>query len=258
MVNIHAHPIEGPLINGDGTSEYAWRECRTLSVLPEATLRPCDLAVVLAPHPDDETLGLGGTIATLLARGSTVIVVTASDGESSHPKSMTVSPDELRALRLNETRTALRVPGSGQRGNVLNVQLHLPDGKLAAVQEDMTDELLKFLGPSDLCFSTWEHDGHPDHEAVGLVTKAAAARCDAQLVEFAVWTWHWASPDEPTLPWRRARRVTLSGDDLRRKHHAIETYLSQIRPLSDAPGYETIFSASDLAHFQRPYEVVFV
>jgi LmbE family N-acetylglucosaminyl deacetylase len=37
-------------------------------------------AIVFAPHPDDETLGCGGTIAKLLSEGHQVIVVFITDG----------------------------------------------------------------------------------------------------------------------------------------------------------------------------------
>ncbi len=97
----------------------------------------------------------------MTARGMAVIVVTASDGEASHPLSTTTTPDELRALRRAESRSALRILADGQPGNVLNVQLHLRDGSLAALQEELTEQFLKYLTPQDLCFATWEFDGTP-------------------------------------------------------------------------------------------------
>ncbi len=44
------------------------------------SLDDCPGLTVIAPHPDDETLGLGATIATLCAAGVDVQVVSVSDG----------------------------------------------------------------------------------------------------------------------------------------------------------------------------------
>lgn len=257
MVDLQADSFQTPLIRRAGTSEFWWRQSPTLTNLPELSIDGHDLAIVVAPHPDDETLALGGTIAAMTARGMAVIVVTASDGEASHPLSTTVTPDELRALRRAESRSALRVLADGHPGNVLNVQLHLRDGRLAAVQEDLTDQLLKYLSPQDLCFATWEFDGHPDHEAVGRAAKKASERSGARLLQYPVWTWHWATPDERSIPWDRARRIELSDHDQQRKQSALECYETQILPIGDALGDEAIVAPSDLLHFQRPFEVVF-
>ena len=40
---------------------------------------------VIAPHPDDETLGLGATMATLCDAGVDVQVVSVSDGGAAYP-----------------------------------------------------------------------------------------------------------------------------------------------------------------------------
>ena len=41
--------------------------------------------LVLAPHPDDEVLGVGGTLARYAAQGERTIVVIFSNGTASHP-----------------------------------------------------------------------------------------------------------------------------------------------------------------------------
>ncbi|WP_258374343.1 PIG-L deacetylase family protein [Curtobacterium sp. MCBD17_032] len=47
---------------------------------------------MVAPHPDDETLGAGGLIAIAADRGLPVHVVLVSRGEGSHPESPTTRP----------------------------------------------------------------------------------------------------------------------------------------------------------------------
>ena len=82
----------------------------------------CDLAdlqgrglVVIAPHPDDESLGCGGLIAGWRARGNDARVVVLSDGTGSHPNSRAYPPERLRLLREHETLAACHVLGLSPR-----------------------------------------------------------------------------------------------------------------------------------------------
>src|ERR1700744_5936492 len=82
--------------------------------LPEAGLD--DLlggggAVIVAPHPDDESLGCGALIAAACAEGRPVRLVVLSDGVGSHPNSVRYPPSRLRALREVEVRKAASVLG---------------------------------------------------------------------------------------------------------------------------------------------------
>ena len=62
--------------------------------------------VVVAPHPDDESLGCGGLIAAATTDGIPVRIVVVSDGAGSHPNSVSYPPARLRHLRESETLTA--------------------------------------------------------------------------------------------------------------------------------------------------------
>src|SRR4029079_2768884 len=59
--------------------------------------------VVVAPHPDDESLGCGGLIAAATADGIPVRIVVVSDGAGSHPNSVAYPPAPLRLLRGSQT-----------------------------------------------------------------------------------------------------------------------------------------------------------
>ena len=81
---------------------------KALPVAPLATLVPEGRGlVVVAPHPDDESLGCGGLIVQALADGRAVRVVIVSDGCGSHPNSKAYPHERLRALRESETVAAL-------------------------------------------------------------------------------------------------------------------------------------------------------
>ena len=58
--------------------------------LDEITGNRC--ALILAPHPDDESLGCGGLIAEACARGRPPAVIIVSDGTGSHPLSREYPP----------------------------------------------------------------------------------------------------------------------------------------------------------------------
>jgi hypothetical protein len=161
-----------------------------------------------------------------------------------------------RSRRLNGTRAAINALGEGQRGNVLNVQLHLPFGNLAGVETELEEHVGRFLGPNDICFSTWEFDGHPDREATGRAARRASLVTGARHFQFPVDLWSWGSTDDPTLPWRDAHRVSLGTEDLDRKCRAIDCYRSDPEQSDDLESSEK-FSSNVLAHFQRSFEVIF-
>jgi LmbE family N-acetylglucosaminyl deacetylase len=55
--------------------------------------------IVVAPHPDDESLACGGLIADASRQGLRAKIVIISDGAGSHPNSKAYPPDRLTALR---------------------------------------------------------------------------------------------------------------------------------------------------------------
>jgi GlcNAc-PI de-N-acetylase len=80
--------------------------------------------IVVAPHPDDESLACGGLIADGCRQELPGKVVIVSDGAGSHPKSKAYPPDRLTALRnyLNPDdvgRLAARVTHSLAKGGAV-------------------------------------------------------------------------------------------------------------------------------------------
>lgn len=248
-----------------GTPEAAWLGSPRLAAL--APLVPADFdrlvkvssaprVVVLAPHPDDEVLAVGGLLATLARSGWQVEVVAVTDGEGSHPRSRTVTPPELAGLRARERGHALARLGID---GAEVTRLGCPDAAVRDVR-DLPERLAAHLGHAcgaRVCLAPWERDGHPDHDAVGRAARRACRALAVPLLEYPVWAWHWASPDGDELPWRRARRFVLDGETQAAKRRAIAAYRSQVEPLGPGIGDEAILPPAVLARFHRPFEILF-
>jgi LmbE family N-acetylglucosaminyl deacetylase len=244
-----------PAIDGPGTPEAQWRAWSAPSDWPELDLSsPPPQVVVVAPHPDDEVLGVGGLMTLLEAAGSIVTLVAVTDGAASHPGSPTLTPADLAVRRARERTSALQVLGMR---DVQLLRVGLPDGDAASFEPILTTLLGDLLGPDDWCVTTWRGDGHPDHEATGRAAAAAADEAGCRLLEFPVWAWHWAVPGDDRMPWDRARRISLPSPVSAAKRAAAAEYRTQVQPLSDDPADAAILPPEVLERLLRDSETVF-
>jgi LmbE family N-acetylglucosaminyl deacetylase len=230
-----------PTLTGPGTPEEIWQDCKELGALAIWTPAkpPSGRVMVIAPHPDDEILGAGGTVALLAAAGSEIWLVAVTDGENSHRGEQ----GRLRRVRPVESAAAAR-----QLGVTLSetCRLEHPDG---AVDEDrLAARLGPLVGPGDLVLAPWWHDGHPDHDRVGRAARAVALAASAHPMSYLVWAWHWASPNDG-LPWSRACRVELGPLVARRKAAAVGCFQSQLA------GPDPILSPPAVRRLTRRFEV---
>jgi LmbE family N-acetylglucosaminyl deacetylase/SAM-dependent methyltransferase len=213
---------------------------------------PLRRLVVLAAHPDDEVLGAGGLLAWAGAQPELEVeVVVITDGEASHPGSPTHPPAALGRLRRDECRRGLDRLGDGLALHHLAV----PDGRVAAAEQSCVDRLTALVGDGRgvLLLAPWRHDGHPDHEAAGRVAAAAAVRTGARLLEYPVWFWHWAQPEE--APWPSMLRWPVAADALDAKRRAMTEHRSQVAGLSSEPGDEPLLGERFLDHFLAAQEL---
>ncbi len=244
------------IIAGDGTGEQTWQDWLTAHTLPEidaATLAPLGTRVfIVAPHPDDEVLSAGGLMQSFTALGHALTVVAVTDGDASHPGSTQWPVDRLAAERPRETAAALAKLAPTAQVH----RLGLPDGGVTPREALLADMLAPLLQPGDVVFTTWRLDGHPDHEATGRACAAACEASHATLVELPVWTWHWAQPGDPRLPWDRAAVVPMTQAQLATKRDALACFRSQLEP-DPTTGRPPILPASATQRLLRPFEVVF-
>jgi len=267
-----------------GTDEDDWDRWGGLRPLPPLGAVPPHV-VVVAPHPDDEVLGAGGLLQHAVSSGASVEVVGVTDGEAAPtgtrgpagpaglaagtrgpagpagPAGLVAGagpagpagPAGLATRRSAERRDALSRLGCGK---LAVARLGLPDGAVAGAEDVVQSYLAGRLGPTSCCVAPWAGDGHPDHEAVGRAATRAAAATGAALWQYPVWAWHWAAPGDLAVPWRRGRRLDLSGAQCRAKRRAIAAFASQVAPL---PGEDhAVLPPSVLRHFHRPFEIYLV
>ena len=99
-----------------GTPAQAWID--DLARAPELDPAECTEIVVVAAHPDDETLGFGAAAAALAARGVRVQVVVASDGGASNPDATALQRHRLEQDRRAELHDATDILGLDRRRSV--------------------------------------------------------------------------------------------------------------------------------------------
>jgi LmbE family N-acetylglucosaminyl deacetylase len=256
-------------------TQALWRRgivARGTDVTQAVTGRSC---LVLAPHPDDESLGCGATIARKRAAGTRVTVAFAADGRSSHPSSRQVSQDELVRRRAAEGRSACRILG------VPDAEVHvlgLPDRTLGARQAELTrclDQLIAAVCPEEILVAS-RLDHNVDHQALAQALYAGQQwrRPGVVVAEYPVWFWAdgpWPLREGPRSPWTRMTAfvaepvatlrslcpwlVDTSGF-LTRKREAIMAHRTQTENLTGEEDWNTLGDAF-ISQFLRPVEVFF-
>ncbi len=233
---------------GTPESEWAAADLR----YPSFSLDGCKRLVVIAPHPDDEVLGVGGIAASAAARGIETHAVIVTDGQSSHPGSPTYSPQQLAALRRIESANANTTLGLPEP-----THLGFTDGAVAMSEKTLSRTLEPYVNDAWVLV-TWSGDGHPDHEACARATRRACSGAGSRLLEYPIWMWHWARPRDKAVPWARARRFNLTPTTADLKAHAVSAFATQTEPLSDHPADAAVLPPHVLERLVRPYELLFV
>lgn len=117
--------------------------------------------LVIAPHPDDAELGMGGAIVKMIAGGTRVGILDLTSGEP--------TPHGSLEIRLRETAAASKALGVTWRQN-----LGLPNRSLEATLDARAKlaSVVRQTRPRWLFAPYWE-DAHPDHVAATQLVEAA-------------------------------------------------------------------------------------
>jgi LmbE family N-acetylglucosaminyl deacetylase len=138
--------------------------------------------LVFAAHPDDEVLGMGGTIAVHVDRGDQVRVVVVTDGSS------TQYPGDTQ-MRVRKEEEAVRA--AAELGVTDYVHLDLPDMRLDTLSHvevnGVVEEHVRDLGAE--CVYTPHPDVNLDHrtlfDSVAVATRPVPGQTVRRLLTYA-------------------------------------------------------------------------
>jgi len=130
--------------------------------------------IVFAPHPDDETLGCGGTIAKRISEGCEVLAVVMTDGRYAFLNVLDIdsdpTPEELKAIRKEEVKRATEILGVPEENLIF---LDFVDRTLENNEEEAEEKVAEILSknrPMEVYFP-YKRDGHPDHRAAYRIVR---------------------------------------------------------------------------------------
>ncbi len=134
--------------------------------------------LVVGPHPDDQELGMGGTIAKLTEQGHNVLLLDMNNGEPTpHGDPQTRAVEAAKAAEiLGVKRRLVNLPNRMLEHNIES--RHLVAGVIREHQ-------------AQIVFTPYFQDAHPDHVATTRIVEDA--RFDAKLTKIDL-------PGEPIYP----------------------------------------------------------
>jgi bacillithiol biosynthesis deacetylase BshB1 len=139
--------------------------------------------LVVGPHPDDQELGMGGTIAKLAEQGHSVLLLDMTNGEP--------TPHGSVETRAKEAAKAAKILG-GDAGGVKRITLDFPNRELVhSIEARHRVAGVIRQHQAQIVFAPFFEDAHPDHIATTRIVEDA--RFDAKLTKTKL-------PGEPIYP----------------------------------------------------------
>jgi LmbE family N-acetylglucosaminyl deacetylase len=132
--------------------------------------------LVFSPHQDDETLGIGGYVATAIKNGANVDIVLVTDGNRY----------KIKAIRYREFLTATKTLGVTKDHLTY---LQYPDGSVKnQPKEKLKNEFKKIIDEKnpDILISPFSGDQHPDHAVTGQIVEEITKDKGVKLYEYVV------------------------------------------------------------------------
>ena len=198
--------------------------------------------LVVAPHPDDEVLGVGGTIAKYSAQGDEVFVLMVSGhlpplySREAYEKTVSEAYAAFKVLGVEQSEF-LEIPAT----MIGDQPLHEVNGRISKIVSDFNPHIVLCPYP----------DRHVDHrlvfDSVMVATRPVGEGRDIEIVAAyeTLSETHWNAPHiEPNFTPNWVVDITEQVDT---KLKALQCYKSQI---SDFPGPRSIEAVEALAKFR--------
>lgn len=170
--------------------------------------------LVLAPHPDDDVFGCGGTCKKISDTGGNITVAYFCDGAGGVPESQNQDRN-LIDVRKKEAKSSAEILGIGK-----SIFFGYPDGKLAAGSAAILalTSLIKEVKP-DIIFVPSFLDNHPDHRVTNeiLINVLSQEKFDGEVWAYEVWT--------PIFP----NRIVNITSNIEAKKQAMAAHQSQLK-----------------------------
>jgi GlcNAc-PI de-N-acetylase len=176
-----------------------------------APLRPrfCRRLVVAVTHIGEDISAAGGLIARLADRDVPIDVLAVTEGDGATAGAAGASPPHELGRRRAHRSVSYQQLGAH---HVRRHELALPSGRVAEAELDVVAALSEIVGfdpdpAGSWVLAPWQHDGHPDHDAVGRAAMRVCRAYGVRPVEYLVAAW--GSPGPHPIPWPRARQLPL-------------------------------------------------
>jgi LmbE family N-acetylglucosaminyl deacetylase len=180
--------------------------------------------LVIAPHPDDDAIGPGGSLAQHARRGDTVQIVYVTSGEHGSP---VYPPPELAAIR--EAEAAKGAATLGAQGTTF---LRQPDGNVS-YSIDLVNQFIQLIRTEkpEALYLPHSNDGHKDHQAAFAIVMEAVGRAGGNsFPEWggAAWNIETILGYEVWTPMPRFQYVNDISDAIEVKLAALREHQSQL------------------------------
>ena len=203
--------------------------------LDEAELRRLSPMLIISPHQDDETLGVGGLLATASALGLRPRVAYLTDGSASHRGSTYWTRERLARLRkrrrsppwaISAYRRTTSCSWAGATPTAIRCGSIEHDNAALALKRWTADR------PPASVWSTWAGEKHCDHEAAASVAELFRDGADPRPAGFSFVVWGW---NEDALDTAANPRSLTCPETVRIRRRALARHESQTTTLiSDA------------------------
>jgi len=176
--------------------------------------------VVISPHPDDDVLGAGGTMALAAERGQGVFSVYVTEGGGSPQIQPRVTGEEVAARREKEALISLRAIGAAGGFFLRHQSRDLGARASGRVREELS-QILKLLRPAEVYLPA-PYERHQTHQICTALTIDAlrsAGDWPLKAYGYSLWGSFWGGKK------RIARDI---GSVICKKVEAVAAHTSQI------------------------------